>query len=114
MILPDLPRETAIPISGLAISRRCQRLPPRRSVWSESTKLPPSAPTGFDLFGSAVALSADATVAVISSYASGCSGDPSQCGGARVFASDGGGRSEELFADGFESGDTSVWPVTVR
>ncbi len=65
------------------------------SVWSESTKLTPSAPTGFDLAGSSVALSADASVAVIGSYASGCGGDPSQCGGAYVFASDAGGWSEE-------------------
>ncbi len=58
------------------------------TVWSELTKLTPSAPTGFDLAGSSVALSADATVAVIGSYASGCGGEPSQCGAAYVFASD--------------------------
>ncbi len=65
------------------------------SAWNELTKLTPSVPTGFDLAGCSVALSADATVAVIGSYASGCSGDPSQCGAAYVFASDVTGWSEE-------------------
>ncbi len=58
----------------------------REELWNEVTKLIPSAPTGFDLAAYSVALSDDGDVAVIGSFASGCTNQPSQCGAAYVFA----------------------------
>ncbi len=64
--------------------------------WLEQQRLAPASGDPGGRFGYAVSLSADVTQAIVGSDRA-----------AYLY-------STKLFADGFESGDTSVWPATVE